>query len=29
MFSDTYYIGKKKPEFMILTLKIVAFVIEG
>lgn len=28
-FSDTYYIGKQKPEFMISTSKISAFVIEG
>ena len=28
-FSDTYYAGKKKPEFMISTSKIAAFVIEG
>ena len=28
-FSDTYYIGKKKPEFMISTSKITAFMIEG
>lgn len=27
-FSDTYYSGKKKPEFMISTSKIAAFVIE-
>lgn len=27
-FSDTYYFGKKKPEFMISTSKIAAFVIE-